>query len=72
MTSGPDPNQMLAVERVIETTSLLANGCLRLRYRNLRKNRSNFSSLSDNSLDFGRRQSVDTGVSGDLENPHAR
>ena len=73
MSNGLDPLRMSASERLAEVADLLATGLRRLGHR-LRqtRNNSNFSRLTDNSLDFGRRQSVDAGVSGDLENPHAR
>jgi hypothetical protein len=64
---------MSADERLEEVVGYIAAGLQRLGHRHRQtRNNSNFSSLTDNSLDFGRRQSVDAGVSGDLEIPHAR
>ena len=73
MHNGLDPDRSNADERLQEIADLLASGLRRLgdRHRQSRNN-SNFSHLTDNSLDFRRRQSVDAGVAGDLENPHAR
>ena len=73
MLNGLAPDAMTSEQRLAETVSLLAMAFLRIRHRLCQpRNRSNFSSLTDNSLDFRHRQSVDAGVSGDLENPHAR
>lgn len=59
--------------RLDEVAQLLAAAFHRLEHRRRQAgNSSNFSALTDNSLDFRRCQSVDAGVSGDLENPNVR
>ena len=73
MLNGLDPNRSSPEERLQEIADTLATGLWRLGHRRRQAiNSSNFSHLTDNSLDIRRRQSVDSGVSGDLENPHAR
>jgi len=73
MHNGRDPGRSSADERLQEVAGILAVGLQRLGHRHRQaRNNSNFSDLTDNSLDFRCRQSVDRGVSSDLENHHAR
>jgi hypothetical protein len=72
--SGPnasDPAGMTVEQRLAEVAALLAAGLRRLRGRQQANNPSDFSSLPENSVDFGRRQSVDGTASTTLENTHA-
>jgi len=72
MTNGLDPTRMSVDERLDEVANILALGLVRLKSREREEKRSTFSSLEDNSLDFGPQQSVDAKVVRDSDNRDAR